>query len=612
MTSRVQKGAPIFRPLARQKSRPATASQGVVSRQPTIVAEQEQNATYPSSGTIPLPVSIFPNVSQTPLESATVATSVSIPLAPNFGNSVWPATSSQQGAPPVLPPSIVPTASPVISIAPQPPHPRAIPVMPLTQSFESFLPSSNVLHNSVTENTLVHPTPPSNLNAEKCNKHPEKGNATADKGENGKDATVENDTRDSSKGSANKSRSHRSSTKNTAADEEGNIVDAARSVKRRKRTTKPKTGDDHANGQDAQKPRRKRRRKTHSPSPPPFDPDVDPGEDIDPTVVTMASLCSDTGQGRVSSKAQEILNNHATWKASNRERRARMKTIMERKKYGQPEDEDDLADASNPAPSASAAETSQSVQPSLSLHKPASTSTTTSAAAPSNANLDSFDYTQNLASSRFNVQVRIGPNGETVIDEESLFVDREGDAEDDTIGYTHVIESDRSKFTNSSTYGTKLRGTRWSAEETELFYEALSQYGENYELISYVLPGRDRKSCKNKFKAEDKKNPARINFCLNNSVPVDITTLSRMTGRDFSGPTPEIAMSKPAESVVSSLTTAQAEAGSSECTSAQERHRDNNLTSKSRNCSRSRTAGPLEEGLVVIGDLDTFIDHDGE
>lgn len=52
------------------------------------------------------------------------------------------------------------------------------------------------------------------------------------------------------------------------------------------------------------------------------------------------------------------------------------------------------------------------------------------------------------------------------------------------------------------------------------YIQALAQYGENYELIAYVLPGRDRKACKNKFKAEDKKNPARINHCLNNSVPV--------------------------------------------------------------------------------------------
>ena len=49
--------------------------------------------------------------------------------------------------------------------------------------------------------------------------------------------------------------------------------------------------------------------------------------------------------------------------------------------------------------------------------------------------------------------------------------------------------------------------------------QALSQFGENYELISYILPGRDRKACKNKFKTEDRKNPARITYCLTNRRP---------------------------------------------------------------------------------------------
>ncbi|KAF9245713.1 hypothetical protein BU15DRAFT_85415 [Melanogaster broomeanus] len=189
----------------------------------------------------------------------------------------------------------------------------------------------------------------------------------------------------------------------------------------------------------------------------------------------MATLCEDTA------KAAQIFDNHLAWKKSNREKRVRMRTMMEAKKA-----------VKHPEPA--------SGQPSV-----------------------AFDYLQDVATSRYNVQVRIGPNGETVIDEESLFVDR--NAEEDTAGYTHIEESDVTKF--------RFRGSRWSAEESEFS-------GENYELISYVLPGRDRKACKNKFKAEDKKDPNRINFCLNNRRPYDIQTLSRMTGKDFSGPTPEI------------------------------------------------------------------------
>jgi transcription factor TFIIIB component B'' len=92
--------------------------------------------------------------------------------------------------------------------------------------------------------------------------------------------------------------------------------------------------------------------------------------------------------------------------------------------------------------------------------------------------------------------------------------------------------------------------------------QALSQFGENYELMSYVLPGRDRKACKAKFKTEDKKNSERINYCLKNRIPYgesqplralslernppsDMQTLSRMTGKDFSGPVPVIRAKSP-------------------------------------------------------------------
>lgn len=259
-----------------------------------------------------------------------------------------------------------------------------------------------------------------------------------------------------------------------------------------------------------------------APSAPPYDPDADPGEDLDPTTVTMAALCEDTGQGRVSRKAAEILSNHAAWKIKNREKRARMKQIMEAKKYGR---EEELEDEEN-GPQNETQATPSEAGPS-----------TSTAIVDDTGN--GFDYTQDLTTSRYNVQVRIGPNGETIIDEESLVVDR---AENDgTENYTHVVESDQTKFINSGTYGKRYRGSRWSAEETELFYDvsclipiyncnsillisiflqALAQYGENYELIAYVLPGRDRKSCKNKFKVEDKRNPARINHCLDNSIPV--------------------------------------------------------------------------------------------
>ncbi|KAI0652000.1 hypothetical protein C8Q79DRAFT_935719 [Trametes meyenii] len=330
-------------------------------------------------------------------------------------------------------------------------------------------------------------------------------------------------------------------------------------------------------------PRKSRKR---APSPPPFDPEADPGEELDPTAITMAALCDDSGRGRVSSKAAQIVSNHAAWRAANRDRRARMKAIMEAKKYGRSaEDEEGSRDVVNQAaPSDPDAPGPASRAGSIALDPDASASTAGDIDGQDKGT-EGFDYDENMAVSRYNVQVRIGANGETIIDEESLFVNR--NEEDQTEEYAHVEESDFTKFVNSATYSKKLRGSRWSAEETEMFYDALSQFGENYELISYVLPGRDRKACKNKFKAEDKKDPARITYCLNNRRPYDIETLSRMTGKDFSGPTPEIRAPTPLRSTQLEMSAESAEPTSSRVIR-----------------KKSRTPSFHEAGVEIVGDID--------
>lgn len=234
----------------------------------------------------------------------------------------------------------------------------------------------------------------------------------------------------------------------------------------KKRKASSDEGGDDETAQD-EFPLKQRRRRVSSetprprkrvPSPLPYDPNGNPGEDIDPTSVTMAALCTDTGQGRVSRKAAEILANHAAWKAKNKEKRAHMRTLMELKKYGREEESEHDQDGAQTQPVEDAASTSI----------PGMSNAPATAPVLDNTG-NGFDYSQGLATSRYNVQVRIGPNGETVIDEESLVVDRvENDGTDD---YTHVIESDHTKFVNSGTYGKRYRSSRWSAEETERFFD---------------------------------------------------------------------------------------------------------------------------------------------
>jgi transcription factor TFIIIB component B'' len=220
-------------------------------------------------------------------------------------------------------------------------------------------------------------------------------------------------------------------------------------------------------------------RKPRTPSVKPFDASAGPGEEIDPTVITMAALCDDTGQGRVSSKAAEIQTNHVAWRTSNRDKRAHMKSVMEEKKFRKRADGE--GDPKAPAASTSSNQNATPGPSSIAIGSTSASLNPTQAGDISAEGNHGFDYSQDLATSKFNVQVRIGPNGETVIDEESLFVDRTD--EEETENYTHVEESDNTKFVNSGTYGRKFRGSRWSAEETELFYHVSLAYF----LVSFIL-----------------------------------------------------------------------------------------------------------------------------
>ncbi|KAG5654688.1 hypothetical protein H0H81_007444 [Sphagnurus paluster] len=572
MTSRVQKGGPIFRPVVKSRARPDV-------RQSSVAADASSSVNVNTSLNPP------PSI-QDPVKSPPPAP-VNPAVAP-ISDSPSPPHSNPLSTPRQLPPINTLAA----------PHglTRSIPIPPTLTSHSTFIPvvtrtapsATKSQQSSDIQNSSHRGAAPAfvSLNGNPINHSglevipASRSNAAAIKSpgtgsEEPSTIPTDRDLEINTRGAKIPIRMTRSTSAST-----GTTSLKAQARKKRKATT---ASDDEVSGEETPEPtvtKRKRRassgtprpRRSRGPSLPPYDPDADPGEDIDPTMVTMASLCSDTGQGRVSRKAAEILSNHAAWKTQSREKRARMKALMELKKYGREAEADALEADSNPI--------SKTPVDSVSI-----TSTTTNPTIVDDTG-SGFDYSQDLATSRFNVQVRIGPNGETIIDEESLVVDRtEGE---DTSNYTHVVESDHTKFVNSGSYGKRYRGSRWSAEETELFYDALAQYGENYELIAYVLPGRDRKSCKNKFKAEDKKNPARINHCLNNKIPVDMVTLSRMTGKDFSGPVPEIQFPTPRPIIEPTESNTEPSAP----------------TEPTRKKAKKKT---LDDGVMIVGDTDSFV-----
>lgn len=683
MSTRVQKGGTIFKPVAKGRSHPppnaARNSTTPAPQHPVIPVQGQQDDPTLSSATPPPPT--IPTLPVAPIASSNGTTSYpdtlpvldkgvprtasASPIATPHLRSVEPAVArantvsnntaqSLQFSPaPLTTPSVISngvssvvtalslpiaigsraapiiltSSSPVprVSLAAEPPSvitiPTPYPPLPVTQRTMSShaRPSSISLPSNDLQfdfSTLAHPDPgqdPTNsspsrlqLNSESVIKAPRPRRKTV----RNDVAAPQGDLENAPDFSEVKPKRTRARQIAEAVQDSANSQTLPNRPQRMRRAPKAiietfEHGDD--DWESGPKKRKRRasgdnrvRRKPRAATSPPYDPGADPEEELDPTVTTMAALCEESSQGRASSKAAQIYDNHATWKRVNRERRARMRALMEAKKYGR-DDEDGEGEGLSATPIADGpSNTPPNAVPSGSMSNGAEVE----AEAGEGEDSQGFDYSQSLNTSRFNVQVRIGPNGETIVDEESLFVDRADDQ--DTANYTHIEESDATKFVNSASYAKKFRGSRWSAEETELFYDALSQFGENYELISYILPGRDRKSCKNKFKAEDKKNPNRITYCLNNRVPYDMKTLSRMTGKDFSGPTPVIiAPVRPNLAQLSLHTAAPSQAGTINPTD------QDNAPSRPSSAAGSRAHAKKhgrkkDDGVEVLGAIDSI------
>lgn len=472
---RAEKGGLVFKPIAKSRVRATSTA----PRQASTPAESHgsgapaSDVSTPGVGPMP-PPSIIPVravdagvlVSDTPQPIASssrlptaapvlIASGSRTPAPPTIAASPQTIQARSAPAPPVIASSV-----PTVRAAAPPTIASSAPYAPPAVSGSgsgAFLPeTSEDFQFPATLSQLVPPITVSNTASNpdstvKPRKLRKRKKADTTDG----DATEGDKSDEPSTKKPKKKRAKKGATEGTD--------DGVEKPKKRKKAAK--TADDVV--EDPDSPVRKRQKKAQTP----FDPEADPGEELDPTVVTMADLCDDSGQGRVSSKAAEIQKNHIEWKRQSKEKRARMKALAERKKYGRPEDEEDAEATANANDASAEAAATDAVEDDagevVGIAEP-------SEAAPVivDESGSGFDYSKDLTASRFTVQVRIGPNGETIIDEESLTVDRaEGE---DTANYVHVVESDHTKFVNSLSYTKKCRGSRWSAEETELFFDVSS------------------------------------------------------------------------------------------------------------------------------------------
>ncbi|KAL9978685.1 hypothetical protein ACROYT_G016233 [Oculina patagonica] len=63
---------------------------------------------------------------------------------------------------------------------------------------------------------------------------------------------------------------------------------------------------------------------------------------------------------------------------------------------------------------------------------------------------------------------------------------------------------------------------RWTLEETQKFYKALSQVGTDFSLMGPLFPSRKRRELKAKFKREEKLHRGLVEKALRLRNPIDV------------------------------------------------------------------------------------------
>ncbi len=119
-------------------------------------------------------------------------------------------------------------------------------------------------------------------------------------------------------------------------------------------------------------------------------------------------------------------------------------------------------------------------------------------------------------------QVKVGPNGEMIIDEESTIIETTAakKAKEDLLRSPLVFES-ANQNSNYGSWGRRRKNVDWGQRETLRFYRALSVFGTDFSVMESVFRKRTRHELKMKFKKEERSNRALVDKCLREGCTFD-------------------------------------------------------------------------------------------
>jgi len=130
-------------------------------------------------------------------------------------------------------------------------------------------------------------------------------------------------------------------------------------------------------------------------------------------------------------------------------------------------------------------------------------------------------------------KVRLGPGGKLILDESSTVINRKSAVKDQDA----IIEDNEEIIsrTNYESYRRKsaaMGQTKWSAEDTEKFYHALTLLGTDFSMMESLLfdGHRSRTELHKKFKREERLHKTKIDIALSRRISVTSEELDGLRG----------------------------------------------------------------------------------
>ncbi|KAL1878818.1 hypothetical protein VTK73DRAFT_7471 [Phialemonium thermophilum] len=127
-------------------------------------------------------------------------------------------------------------------------------------------------------------------------------------------------------------------------------------------------------------------------------------------------------------------------------------------------------------------------------------------------------------------------DGQIVLNSGSLQYDRHAAAAQEAGEMEEEIEDEFTHHTTSSSYMKRqMKPNNWTPLETEKFYHALHMFGTDFQLISKMFPGKNRRHIKLKFNREERQRPLRITAALvgTKTVAMDLDEYKKHTGEEY-------------------------------------------------------------------------------